>query len=129
MDLKRSVFNQEEEAAQRDKFSHGNASRIDDLWVFQVMVSDPDESVLDLDEILMVDFEHGTVQSFNTRWDETMMAMKKHTEEEMLDFFWLLASSVRTAQAVAQTTQENWISLELHQVPEDRSPGRARKRH
>ena len=68
-------------------FSHGNASRIDDLWVFQVTVSDPDGFVLDLDQILMVDFEHGTVQSVNTRWDETIMAMKKHTEEEMLVFF------------------------------------------
>ena len=77
----------QEEAAPKENFFHGKASRMDDLWVFQVTFNDPDESVLDLDEILMVDFENGPVQSFNARWDDTTIATKKHTEEEMPDFF------------------------------------------
>ena len=39
--------------------------------------SDTDESVLDVHEILKVELKNDTVQSFNTRWDGTVLAMKK----------------------------------------------------
>ena len=48
-------------------------------------VSDADESVLDHNEILMVELKNDNVQSFNTRWNETIIAMKKQTYEEILE--------------------------------------------
>ena len=47
-------------------------------------VSGTDESVLDLKETLKVELKN--VKSFHTRWDETMIAMKEHTIEEILFF-------------------------------------------
>ena len=44
-----------------------------------------DESVLDLNEILKLDLKNDNVQSFNTQWDETIIAMKKQPDNEMLD--------------------------------------------
>ena len=44
------------------------------------MVSDTDEPVLDLDEILRVGLKNDNVQSFSTRWDETIFAMKKQPD-------------------------------------------------
>ena len=48
-------------------------------------VSDTDESVLDLSQILMVILRSDSAQSFNTRWDETIITMKKQSDEEILD--------------------------------------------
>ena len=47
-------------------------------------VSDKDESVLDLNEILKVELKNDNVQSFNSRWDETIIAMKKQPDYEIL---------------------------------------------
>ena len=49
-------------------------------------VSDKDESVLDLNGILKVELKNDNVQSFNARWDETMIAMKKQPDDEILGF-------------------------------------------
>ena len=48
-------------------------------------ISDADESDLDLDEILKVQLKNDNVQLFNTRWDETVIAMKKQPDCEMLE--------------------------------------------
>ena len=48
-------------------------------------VSDPDESVLDLHEIKKVEWKNDNKQSFNTRWDETISAMKKQPSEGILE--------------------------------------------
>ena len=48
-------------------------------------VRDTNESVLDLNEILKVELKNDNVQSFNTRWVETIIAMKKHSGDEVLD--------------------------------------------
>ena len=48
-------------------------------------VSDADESVLDLNENLKVELKNVNVQSFSTRWDETIIAIKKPPDEEILD--------------------------------------------
>ena len=57
-----------------------------------------------------------SVQSFNTRWGGTIVAMKKQPDEEIVVILLPLASTVRTAKTIAQATQEDHISLELHQV-------------
>ena len=41
--------------------------------------SDADESVLDINDVVNVDLESDNVQPFNTRWDETIIAMEKTT--------------------------------------------------
>ena len=47
-------------------------------------VSDTDESVLHPDENVKVELKTDNVQSFNTRWDETI-AMKKQPNDEISD--------------------------------------------
>ena len=47
--------------------------------------NDTDESVLDLNEILKVELKNDCVQSFNTRWDETIITMKKHPDDASLE--------------------------------------------
>ena len=49
-----------------------------DLSFFKV--SDTDESVFDLSEIFDVELKKDNKQSFNTRWDETIITMKKQPE-------------------------------------------------
>ena len=48
-------------------------------------VSDTDESVLHFNETLKVELKNDTVQSFNARWDEIIIAMKRQPDEEILD--------------------------------------------
>ena len=47
-------------------------------------VSDIDESVSDLNEILKVELKNDSVQSFSTRWDDTIVAIKKHPDDQNL---------------------------------------------
>ena len=47
-------------------------------------VSDTAETVLDRHEIL-VELKNDNVLAFRTRWDETIIAMKKQPDEENLD--------------------------------------------
>ena len=42
---------------------------------------------MDLNEILKVELKKDNVQSFNGRWDETIIARKKQPDDEILDFF------------------------------------------
>ena len=63
--------------------SHGKASCMGDLREFQV--SDTDESFLDLNEILKDELKNDKVQSLCTRWDETILAMNKQTDEQILE--------------------------------------------
>ena len=48
-------------------------------------VSDTDESVLECNESLKVDLKKDNAQSFNARWDETIIAMKKQPDEENVE--------------------------------------------
>ena len=48
-------------------------------------VSDTNESVLDLHEILKAEFDKDNVQSFDTRQDETITAMKNQHDEKNLE--------------------------------------------
>ena len=72
-DCKRRVFTQEE-AAQKTP-SHGKVV---------VEVSDTDESVLDLNEMLKVESTNDKIQPSNSRWDETTVALKKQPYDEIL---------------------------------------------
>ena len=78
-DFKRWVFIQEEAAQEAKRFLTGRQV----AWMIYeyFKVSDTDESVLDLDEILKVELKNNNVQSFTVRWDVTLIAMKK----EILD--------------------------------------------
>ena len=48
-------------------------------------VSDSDEPVLYFKELLKVKLRNDNVQSFNTRWDETMIAMKEQPDKKILE--------------------------------------------
>ena len=88
-DIKRRVF-YEEEAAQKGKLF---LTRMQVAWMIDDYFkrSDTDDSVLDLNEILKVEFKNDNTQSFSTRWDETKIvmktkiAMKKLPAEEILE--------------------------------------------
>ena len=63
-------------------------------------VRDIVESVLDCDEILKVELKNDNVQSFNSRWNEAIIAKKKQPDKEFrIIFVSPSASTVRTAQA------------------------------
>ena len=64
--------------------SHGKATRIE--------YSDTDAPVLELNEKFKVELKNDKVQSFNTRWDETSIAMKKQPDYEMLDHCFIVSS-------------------------------------
>ena len=61
------------------------------------MVSDTDESALNLNEILKVELKNANVQSSSTRWDQTTVAMKKQPDDDCcFVFFFLRIVSVRS---------------------------------
>ena len=69
-------------AAERKSFLTGRQS----AWMIYEYLkdSDADESFLDLNENSKVELENDNVQSFNTRWNETIIAMQKQPDDEML---------------------------------------------
>ena len=67
-------------------------------------VSDTDESVLDLNDILKVEFKTDNIQSFNARWDENIIAIEKQPGDEILDNF-----CHRQVQQAEQS--KPWLSL------------------
>ena len=77
--FKRRVFVQEEAAQKEQRFLTGRqvAQMIYDN--FKVLDTD------DLNEILKIELKNDNVQSFNTRWDEIIIAMKKQPDDEMLE--------------------------------------------
>ena len=54
------------------------------MFFESLKVSDTDESVLDLNEILKVEMKNDNMQPFSTRWDETIIAMMKQPDVEIL---------------------------------------------
>ena len=74
-------------------------------------VSDTDQCVLDLNENLKVELKNDNVQLFNTRWDETINAMRRQPDEEILVFQKITpASTVRTAKAIAVSVHSRYCS-------------------
>ena len=62
-------------------------------------VSDTDESVLDFNEILKVELKNYNVHSFNTRWEEPIIAMKRQPDEEILDNFFTVNFNSQSSQS------------------------------
>ena len=81
-DFKRRVFIHEE-AAQKSLTERQVAWMIYEYF----KVSDTDESVLDLNDILKVEFKTDNIQSFNARWDENIFAIEEQPGDEILDNF------------------------------------------
>ena len=46
---------------------------------------DTDGSVLDISDLLKIELRGDNAQTFNTRWDESMITMKKQSGEEQLE--------------------------------------------
>ena len=75
-------------------------------------VSDTDESVSDLNEILKVQLKNDNVQSVCTRWDETI----NRDEDNQMMVFWdcvsSAASTLRAAEAFAVAVHSRYGSKE-----------------
>ena len=86
-------------------------------WTIHVCskVSDTVGSVLDLNEVLQVELKHGNVQSFNVRWDETTMTMKKQPDEEIQDnlFYGQLQQS-KELKAIAVSSHSRHCSKKVN---------------
>ena len=63
-------------------------------------VSDTDESVLDPHEILKVELKNDNVQSVNTRWDETIISMKKQPDDEILEYCFIVSFKNQSNQGI-----------------------------
>ena len=82
-DFKRRAFSYEEAAQKEERFLTGRQVASMIFEYFQV--SDTDESVLDFSEIFKVEWKNDNVQSSNMGWDETILAMKKQPDDEVLE--------------------------------------------
>ena len=84
-DFKGRVFIQEE-AAQEENVPTGRQV----AWMIYEYskVIDTDESFLDFYDNVKVGLKNGNVESFHTRWDETIIAMKEQPDDEILDNFY-----------------------------------------
>ena len=108
-DFNRRVFIQEEAAQKEKRIFLGRQV----AWMIYeyFKVSDTNESVLDLDEILKVELENDNLQPFNTRWDETIIVMKKQPDEEILDNLnYCELSTVRKAKAMVVSVHSRYCS-------------------
>ena len=47
-------------------------------------ISDADGAVLDLSDLLKIEIRNDNMQSFVTRWDETVIALTKQPDDEAL---------------------------------------------
>ena len=82
-DFERRVLIQEDAARKEKSFPTGRQV----AWMIfeHLKVGDTDESALDVNEILKVKLKNDNGQSFDARWDETMIAMKEQHPEEIGD--------------------------------------------
>ena len=72
-------------------------------------ISDTNGAVPDLSDLLKVDLRSDSAQSFDTRWDETGIAMRKQTDDEVLEnlCFRLLENADQLKQLLALCVQEH----------------------
>ena len=82
-DFKRRVFIPVEAAEREQRCLTGR--HVEWMIYEDFKVSDFDESVVDLNEILKVDSKNENVKSLNTRWDDTLIARKKQLHNEIQD--------------------------------------------
>ena len=103
-DFKRRVFIQQTAARKKKRYLTGRKI----AWMIYeyFKVSDTD---CFFNEILKVELTNDSVHSFNTRWDETITAMKKQPDEEIL-FFLPTASTVRTASDIVVPVHSRYCS-------------------
>ena len=73
-----------------------------------VAVSDADGAALDISDLLNIELRCDNVQTFDTQWDETIIAMQKQPSEELVDdlYFRQLEESDQLKQLVALDIQD-----------------------
>ena len=78
-------------------------------------ISDTDRTVLYLSDFLNVWLRNDNLQSFDAKWDETIIAMRQHPDEEVLEslYFRQLDKSGRLKQLVALCIQDAVQKAEL----------------
>ena len=80
---KRRVFNEDATALQQSRFLTGSQIAWSNHDHFKI--SDTDGTVLDLSDYFKVELRNASQQSFDTQWDETIIAMRKYADEEILE--------------------------------------------
>ena len=86
-----------------------------------------DVSVLDLNDIVKVELKNDNVQRFNTGWNETIIAMNKEPDEEILDktCYRQLQQSEQQKPLLSlhiQDTVQKGESRDLHRTYKDGGP-------
>ena len=81
-DFWKRVFN-EKEKHRKSMFLTGRQV----AWMIceHVKISDTDGAVLDIADLLKIELKGENVQTFDTKWDETINAMQKRPDEEPLE--------------------------------------------
>ena len=118
-DFKRRVLIAEESAQKEKRFL--TEKQVAWLIYENFKVSDTHESVSDLNEILNVELKNHNVQSLNTQWDETTIAMTTQPESESRDCARLgkirrskEPTVITTANGTAESTEEATVYSPRH---------------
>ena len=82
-DVRKRVLNEEERAHRQSML----LTRRQVAWMIceHVKISDTDGAVLDIADLLKIELKSDNVQTFDTKWDETINAMQKRPDEEPLE--------------------------------------------
>ena len=97
--MNEEIFNQE--AAQKAPFLTGR--RV--AWMFYECFKVSDT----LNEMLKVELQNDSVQSFNTRWDDTTIAMTKQSDEDW-HIVSLPGSAVKAVKAIVVSVHSRYCS-------------------
>ena len=114
---------EEEKAQQLSRFlSMGHVA-----WVIydDVRSSDSDGTILDLSHLLKVELVAESVQSFDTRWDDTIIAMSKTPDDEVLENYLLQQRNSRRSSEgrakelfkVRQETVRRYLEQKTREKP------------
>ena len=84
-----------------------------------------DESVLDFKETLKVELKNDSVQSFNTRWNETVIAMKKQPGEDILEniYYRQLQQSEQLKPSLSLYIQDTVQMVNRETTPDSQNGG------
>ena len=108
-DFRKRVVTEEESAQQNSRFMTWRPV----AWMIydHFKVSDTDGTVLDLPDLVKVEIGNDTLQSFDTKWDETIVAMREHPDEEIMENLYLSRNSSSSWLRCASETRfrkQNW---------------------
>ena len=85
--FRKRVFSEEEKVEKKVNFLYCETNG---MIYEHFKTSDSDATVLDLAGFIGIEPRRDNVQTFDTKWDETIIAMDKQPDEKLLDNFFLI---------------------------------------